>query len=367
MSRACATETAVPGSEKRRGAGILSAVLLGSTTLLFAVCALFGGTKADAADRPLWQPLLHAHDSLMLSLGTRELGEVYVTSDRLLGHFSEPDDAAVSAAAEAVNAYAAAQSASVYLLAVPTSSGIYGDTLPDSAPLANEHQLLRRFAEGLNEQIIWLEASSWLSAEKEQYIYYRSDPCWTAYGAYTVYRSAIRKLGFTAVGYDRFYITHFGYDYYGSLAQQSHYYELAPDMIDLYYSSTQKPERVTALRADGAEALPAYFRTDLPETAQHPELVFGTESEPLLRIETDNPSNRDLLLLTDSFGGSMVPFLMQHYRSITAVNLQNAGDTDWQTLAAGDYAQILILYGADHIADLADSFPAMPDENGMES
>lgn len=356
-----------PSPKRHTAASILSALILGITTLLFALCALLGGTEADAAEQPLWQPLLRLHDSILLALGTDELGSVYITDERLLAHGSTPDEATVAAAAEALNAYAETQSAPIYLLAVPTSSGIYGDTLPDAAPLSSEHLLLRQVSDALNDQIVWIEATSWLSAEKEQYIYYRTDPCWTSYGAFCVYRSAIRKLGFTAVGYDHFSVTHFGYDYYGRLAQQSHYYELPPDMIDLYDSdSAKKTERVQAIRPDGAVTLPAYYRTDLQETAEHPSLVLGTESEPILRLEMDNPSSRDLLLLTDSFGGSMVPFLMQHYRSITAVNLLLARDTetDWRALTEGDYAQILILCGADTIA-ASDGITALLQEPPM--
>ena len=328
---------------------LVSAVILGCTTLLFALGTLIG--RADA-ESPFWRSLLHKHDEIMLALGTDELGSVYVTKERLLGHFADPAEETVTAAAEAVNSFAAAQSATVYMLAVPTSSAIYSETLPDSAPLANEHQILRRLADGLNDTIIWIEASSWLSPEKEQYIYYRTDPCWTAYGAFCVYRSAIRKLGFTAVGYDRFSIRHDSADYYGRLSQQAHYYDIQPDVIDLYENSStvQQPERVTAIRPEGNAVLPAYYRTDLPEAKTQPNLLFGTESEPILHLEMDNPGTRHLLLLTDSFGGSMVPFLMQHYHSITAVNLTLARDTDWRSLTADDYSQILILCGTDTVA-----------------
>ena len=34
-----------------------------------------------------------------------------------------------------------------------------------------------------------------LEAESNDYIYYRTFPYWTSYGAYSVYRSVIQKLG----------------------------------------------------------------------------------------------------------------------------------------------------------------------------
>lgn len=337
--------------KKARISGLLSAVLLGSVTAVFAVCALISTSGAEAAEHPVWQPLLRAHDRLTLMFGSDRLGNVYVTGDRLLSHLPEPDEDTVPAAAQTVNAYAATAGASVFVLAVPTSAGIYGDMLSDAAPLTNEHQILRDFSDALQDPVRWIEAASWLSGEREQYIYYRTDTLWTGYGAFCVYRSAIRKLGFSAYGFDRFNVTHFSNAYYGTLAHRSHYYDCLPDTVDLYDSIDRTAaENVTALRQTGNAPLPGYFLTDLPEAQEDPEKVFALASEPVIRIETGNQSSKDLLLLTDRCGYSMIPFLMQHYRNITAVNLPACTETDWRALTAGSYAQILILCGTDAVA-----------------
>ena len=108
---------------------------------------------------------------------------------------------------------------------------------------------------------------------------------------------------------------------------------------------------MTVLRPDGCTVLTGYFLTDLPEAKEHPEKVFALETERVLRIETENQSSRDLLLLTDRCGSSMIPFLMQHYRMITAVNLPACAEneTDWRALTDGNYAQVLILCGTETI------------------
>ena len=332
--------------------GTLSAWILGTATAVFAVCALISGNGAEAAEHPVWQPLLRAHDRLSLMLGNDRLGSVYVTEERLLPHLTEPKQDTVLAAAEAVNLYAASAGSSVYMLAVPTSAGIYGDMLSDAAPLTNEHQILRTFSEALQEPVLWIEAASWLSGERENYIYYRTDSHWTGYGAFCVYRSAIRKLGFNAYGYDHFNVSHFSCRYYGALSQRSHFYDLMPDTVDLYESVGEpQTQRVTVLRPDGCTVLTGYFLTDLPEAKEHPEKVFALETERVLRIDTENQSSRDLLLLTDRCGSSMIPFLMQHYRMITAVNLPACAEneTDWRALTDGNYAQVLILCGTETI------------------
>ena len=337
--------------EKMRISETLSAWILGTATAVFALCALVSGNGAETEEHPVWQPLLRVHDKISLMLGNDRIGSVYVTEERLLPHLKEPESDTVSNAAKAVNLYAASQRASIYMLAVPTSAGIYGDMLPDSVPLTNEHQILRTFSESLQEPVLWIEAASWLSGARENYIYYRTDSHWTSYGAFCVYRSAIRKLGFNAYGYDHFTVTHFDCNYHGNLACRNHFYDLLPDTIDLYDSAEKtQPAQVTALRTEGDIALSGYYLIDLPEAKEKPEKVFALETEPVLRIATENQSSKDLLLLTDRCGYSMIPFLMQHYRMITAVNLPACNEIDWRTLTAGSYSQILILCGTETIA-----------------
>ncbi|MBR3446785.1 MAG: hypothetical protein IKH27_03170 [Oscillospiraceae bacterium] len=337
--------------EHKPQGSIASAVILFSVTAVLAVGSLIGGAGTNASDNPFWKPLLRAHDRISLSIGGDTIGDVYITKDgRMLRKAAPPAAEAVSGAADAVNRFAAESDVSVYLLAVPTSAGIYGESLAGAASSVSEHTVLHDLSAQLSEQVVWIEAESWLAAEKEQYIYYRTDPCWTSYGAYCAYRSAIRRLGFAAVGYDQFSVRHFRDDYRGSLVRQSHYSEIVPDLIDLY-TVTDEPEDVTVTvrRSDGREQFDSYYRTGADDLQDDPTKVFFAAAEPLLRIETAHQNSKDLLLLTDRFGAAMIPFLLQHYHIIDSVNLELAGDTDWRSMTHGTYSQILILCGADTV------------------
>ena len=58
-----------------------------------------------------------------------------------------------------------------------------------------------------------------LEAESNDYIYYRTFPYWTSYGAYSVYRSVIQKLGFVPISYDHYTVSHVKSDARGALYQ----------------------------------------------------------------------------------------------------------------------------------------------------
>ena len=346
-----------PKKEKRfRFRTLHAAVILAGMTGILAVGSLFTGSGKRSAWNPVWRPLLGARDTAVLQLGRDSLGNVYVTEDRLLPYRERFDDAAVTASAEAVNALAAESGTPVYLAAVPTSAGIYGDQLPEYAPLANEHTMLRGLSSQLSENVVWIEAESWLSTEREQYIYYRTGPCWTGYGAFCVYRTAIRKLGFNPLGYDHFIVYHFSSDYYGRLVRESGYDSVQPDLVDLYrYDAEQPLKTVLSLRGDGQKQLGSFFREAEAEKNHDPAAVFASNTKPVIYMETENQNSRELLLLTDSFGGSMIPLLLQHYHSVTAVNLglARAQKADWRSLTDStgvQYTQVLVLCGADTLS-----------------
>jgi len=328
---------------------VLSAVCILGTVAVFAVASLFGESA-----RVVWDPLLALHDRTHVMLGSNTVGKVYVTGERLLRRRVGYDEEQLKTAAERISDYAGSTDVPVWFLGIPTSAGIYADTLSDSAPHINERTLLHTFSEELDSRVNWLEAASWLRGMKEQYIYYRTDPRWTSYGAFYIYQSVIRKLGFQAVGYDRFIISHFCTDYYGSLSQETRYFDVTPDLVDIYTAVNEpKAVSITAHRADGTSVpLQSYYRKETAAESGNAYDVFGLEHFAVMQMEMNNKSSKDLLLLTDSFGSTMLPFLWQHYRTITAVNLALARETDWQKLTAGTlYSHCIILCSTDTLLD----------------
>lgn len=327
----------------------LSAVFILGTVALFAAASLFGDTA-----RAVWDPLLAFHDRARVMLGGDTVGKVYVTGERLLRRRVSYDEEQRKDSATVISAYADSTDVPVWFLGVPTSAGIYADTLSESAPRINERSLLRTFSEELDSKVNWLEAASWLSGMREQYIYYRTDSRWTSYGAFYIYQSIIRRLGFHAVGYDHFIIHHFSSDYYGTLSQETRYFDITPDLVDLYTAENEpNPVSITAYRTDGTSVpLQSYYRKETAAESGNAYDVFGLEHFAVMQIELDNKSSKNLLLLADSYGSPMLPFLWQHYHSITAVNLALARDIDWQTLTADtDYAHCIILCSNDTLLE----------------
>lgn len=328
---------------------LVSAAIFAGTLMLGAAFVVPASLSSRDGSGQVWAPLLHARDRAALALGTDSVGDVYVTKSRMLRRRTSYDAAALAASAEAIRALTERVSAPVFVLVAPTAAGIYPDALPAYAPIADEAAMLRQAAADLSGAVSWIETLSWLNEIRDEAIYFRTDSRWTTFGAYSAYKTAARKLGFSAIGFDRLVITHAAADYYGNLSAETGITDYPPDIIDLYqYDSAGAPLTVTALRAGGEVPLESYFQPGKAQETGDPYAVFAAVTEPVLRLSTERQSGKRLLVLGDSSAASILPLLAQHYASVTAVNLELTSG-----LPADDgteYSQVLVLCSADTYA-----------------
>ena len=303
-----------------------------------------------------WRPLLRFRDRTAIALGSDTIGNVYLTKDRMIRKTEQYDDQLTDSSVAAVNEFADQAGKPVYLLAAPTAAGIYADTLPEQAPRADERAMLQRAAAALGSRVSWIETYSRLSSVSDESIYFRTDSRWTAFGAFCAYKSAARKLGYTAAGFDQIEVTHYYSGYLGNFAQEIQYGGgFSPDLIDLY-SVESAPEltRLVSVSEEGETELDGYFDPARAKQTGDPYDVYALAAEPVLRAETGRTAGKSILLLSDSCGASFLPLLFTHYRSLTAVNLEKAESGFWRETVMGadaDYQQILILCSADFLAD----------------
>lgn len=329
---------------------ILPAVILIAAVLAFAVGSLSVRSRGAAAQSVIWKPLLHAYDNIRLGLGADCIGNVYLIDGRLIRRTTEQSDAQILSAAETVSTFAEEWDVPVLCAAVPTGAGVYANLLSESAPRAGETAALRTFTGALSDNVTALNLSAVFDELREESgyeIYYRTDPRWTSFGAFCAYQVIIRRLGFPAVGYDRFAVTHRG-SYYGMLAQEIQYFDLQPDIIDTYYNDAAPAlTQCTVWSADGtAHSAAQYYQEAAPGYG-----VFTAATAPVVRLENALPNNRALLLVCDSFGAPIVPFLAQHYQNVTAVNLELTKNMNWRAVTADtEFTQVLVLCSAETIA-----------------
>lgn len=318
---------------------------------------------SSAFPRPSWQNILDGswsaeleeyleqnigfHDSLFqmktqvnLLIGEKKIQDVYVTKQGLMEKFisdTEPD-------AELINSYYENASMPVYFMLVPTASAVYESNLPANAPTSNQESFIKDVYADTKNGIRCIDTYHVLSSLKDNYIYYRTDSHWTSYGAYYVYQSAIQKMGFTPVPYQRYVISHLSTEFRGDLYAETLYTNMKPDILDCYYYETGG--RITSIQAcyqngDTQERESLYDNSALQSDNMY-QFYLGEPCEKLV-IQTDLDNGKKLLLYKDDFADCMVPFLIQHYSEICIVNLQQTGIRFESVVNPSEYTQVLFL------------------------
>ena len=312
---------------------------------------IVNGSWAEAVEGYLTDHLGY-HDTLFriksradLFFGEKMVQGVYVTDDMLLEKLYSEDVPSPTALAAPANEFYNVTGVPTFMLLVPSASEIYEQTLPANAVNADQEQLIRDTYSATGSGVRCMDVYPVLSSMKNDYIYYRTDTRWTCYGAYTAYQNAIQKMGFSAVPYQRYVISHLSMEFRGDLYNRTLYGGVRPDLLDYYtYERGSTVRSVMAYYADGTTENRGtmLYDTSALQSEDMYRFYLGTPCEKLV-IRTNVESGKKLLLFKDDFADCMVPFLLQHFSEICVVDLEQASGHYLTVANPADYTQALFL------------------------
>lgn len=238
---------------------------------------------------------------------------------------------------------------SVSCVLVPSASYILADEMQLYAPEWDEGQTSQAARAILGSD--YVSCISALKRKTDEELYYHSEKGVTSIGAYYVYAVWARSVGLEPAPYtDRSMKT--AYDsFYGSLARTLRFYPKA-DSILRYRSFRYTP--VTVEYSDGVVTYSIYEEKYLGTKHELSYYLNGTQD--IVRVTTNRTEADDLLVITDDSGRRYVQYFVEHFHTITIVNV-NEYDGDITELAEETGAgEVLFLfdmssvYGSDAIA-----------------
>lgn len=339
-------------------------ILLWSVLLLWGIVALFfaifsggsaeaSGSMQDRADAALIEHLpgretmVKGVTDVVADFGGIRVGEVYLGEDRLLECAKPLDDASMTQTAEKLNALYGETGAALCVIAVPSASEFYGTSSLGGLTLPSQMDEIDAFYEQMVTQIRKIDVYHVLYTMTENYIYNRTDPRWTPYGAYCVYRQAIQKMGFSPISYDDYTIEHVR-TYRGSLYEACLYDGVTPDILDAYIcNSTTQVTSMAAYPSDGTRERREMYQTISQED---PYTYYLGEDCERIELRTNLENGRSILILKDSCANCMIPFLMQHYAHLTVLDITKMTKPLEELADPADYSQILVVCDADTFA-----------------
>lgn len=310
----------------------------------FSFRSLFQGTFTEEfedycsdqfAGRDRWISL---KARLELLQGKQENNGVYLCADqRLMEAFSSPEQRELIRRRSLVEALADQAGIPVTLALVPSSAEIYPELLPKGA--ANDSQKAVIDLLCSSDHFQSADLISELSADRSEYIYYRTDHHWTSLGAYKGYLALGPALGYDPIPADPPEIV--SDSFFGTAYSSSGFFWVRPDSMEIL---RRESPLITVHRYENAQerTVPMYDWEKL-ETKDKYRFFLGGNT-PRLVVQTEQESLPSLLILRDSYADSLTPFLTEHFSSIHLLDLRYYRDSIAEYIQDHQIEQVLVLY-----------------------
>ena len=304
------------------------------------------GITSYASDHfPMRDAWIQVRCAMLLAQGRQEMNGIYLAKDGyLIGDYPAPQNtdrikATFAKFAEKVNAQPNAPH--VMLMLVPTAVTILEDKLPANAPVANQRVVMQEIAEAVPADII--SVYDHLAAKKtDVQLFYRTDHHWTTRGAYEGYLAYCDVAQLTAIPLETFEVKEATTQFHGTYASKVNLPWEQGDVITLY---TYPGDALSVRYEDTGEVSDSlYAQKYLQEKDKYS--VFLNNLHPLVVIENQtSATDKNLVLVKDSYANSMIPFLTHHYDTIYVFDTRYYRDSVSSFIASHtEVTDVLILY-----------------------
>lgn len=221
---------------------------------------------------------------------------------------------------QAVSDFAAAHPGKVTFLLAPSASVIYPEELPAGAPMVDENAMLDDIFTTVGQNAGVLDLRPTFTADKDEYLYFKTDHHWTADGAYYAYRELMKAKGMTASALTDYTRTEYP-GFIGSFYQYSNQSDTLKNNPDTVVAYTPTCNDLTYTDTDGNQKT-GYVVSDATQYSEgNKYLCFICGDQPYERI--DNPNITDgssCVVIKESYGNAFVPFLVNSYQTVHVVD-----------------------------------------------
>ena len=144
-------------------------------------------------------------------------------------------------------------------------------------------------------------------------VYYKTDHHWTTLGAYYAYAEILRAYGKEPLPLEAFSPEHAGTGFYGTTYSAAGAAWVASDTIDFYRFGGDTEYKTEIYDGRDFRTIEGFYDRDyLAVRDQYSAFLGG--NNPLVRITKKGEEDRPVMILVkDSFGHALAPFLAVHY------------------------------------------------------
>lgn len=207
-------------------------------------------------------------------------------------------------------------SAQVYSLLAPTASQFYA---PEGyrQGSSNQQTVIPSVYAQMSGNIKTVDAYSALAPHTGEYLYFRSDHHWTGLGAYYAYTAFANTAGFSPLPLSSYTKGRVDGDFLGTLyawAGSPSVLKSNPDYVEYW----QPPVTATGYAFTDASMSSGYQISLIKPSvdANNKYLAFTEGDHGLAKFETSTKNGRSIMVIKESYGNAIVPYLASHYENI---------------------------------------------------
>lgn len=269
-------------------------------------------------------------------------GIIYGDDGKLFEKFDSLNKERLKNNVEVINNFAEKYQDKVSLMIIPNSYEIYKESLPIGSPIIMQKETINKiydFLKFTNNIDVMKE----LLENKDSYIYYKTDHHWTTYGAYLAYCKFINSINGIRVDLENFEKVELP-NFYGTYYSKAKPFNINSDIMTYYDFNNLTMEIVGDKIYD---SIYDYSKENLRD--KYSLFLYG--NNPLTIIKNNNINNNNkILVIKDSFGNSLVPFLSQNYEEVHVIDLRYFSSKLSSYLEENDFKDILIIYNFINLA-----------------
>lgn len=207
----------------------------------------------------------------------------------------------------------------VYSLVAPTAIAYYA---PEDYQNLADAQIrgISSIYSRMDSKIKTVDADSVLKTRVHEYLYFRTDHHWTARGAWCAYKAFADTAGFSAYPLEQFESGFVPGDFLGSLHRYTKSSKLKnnPDSVEYFLPRVESEGIAFSSSSMGEGYRIKAVRTEVDSTNKY--LAFIQGDNPLVRLTTSVQNGKKIMVLKESFGNALVPFLLNHYEEVYVVD-----------------------------------------------
>ncbi len=186
--------------------------------------------------------------------------------------------------------------------------------------------------------------------ENGEYVYYKTDHHWTSLGAYYAYCEIIKSYGLEPYPIDSFTRETYTTSFIGTTYAKAGAAFGGADTIELFRFEGDEDYTTKIVKGDKLTTLKGFYNKEKYRDINDKYSVFigsddtGDGGNNAVTLVTKNgESRKKLILIKDSFGNSIVPFLARHF-DLVILDLRTSSEDFTGYLQDPDLAHILVLY-----------------------